>query len=255
MDDHKYSLFDIYGPEYADLIEDIPNPIEAPTKMLQDFCTAFNTLGVWCAERASLLLIIKIEKLKTCEKYERHFLLLSTMYTEMMRVQKICDVAFDELTEIEKMTRFSTPKLLKLVEIFKDYKPDHIQKTAFESKPDKLRANDITINTKNKDKDNLEQVSKKVDTVLDEDHVSTCDQLEIKLDEPSLQGSKIADPAMCDNADFAPSEILCDEVKLNEVIYNDAALNDTDKEALHESVLNPKQDTSGTETKVFRGKN
>ena len=129
MEDHKYSLFDIYGPEYADLIEDIPNPLEAPTKMLQDFRSAFETLGVWCAERAALLLIIKIEKLKTCEKYERHFLLLSTIYTEMMRIQKICDVAFSELTEIEKMIQFSTPKLLKFLDILEEYKPEHIQKS------------------------------------------------------------------------------------------------------------------------------
>ena len=131
MDDHKYALFDIYGPEYADLIEDIPNPIEAPTRMLQDFRIAFDTLGVWCAERAALILIIKIEKLKTCEKYERHFLLLSTLYTEMMRVQKICDVAFQDKSEIEKMMQFSTPKVLKLVNILREYKPDHIQRTAF----------------------------------------------------------------------------------------------------------------------------
>ena len=129
LEDHKYSLFDIYGPEYMDLIEDIPDPIEAPTIMLRDFRTAFEMLGVWCAQRAALILVIKIEKLKTCEKYERHFLLLSSLYTEMMRVQKICDVAFSDLSEIEKMLQFSKSKLLKLVEIFKEYKPDHIQNT------------------------------------------------------------------------------------------------------------------------------
>ena len=137
MEDHKYSLFDIYGPEYADLIEDIPNPLEAPTKMLQDFRVAFDTLGVWCAERAALILIIKIEKLKTCEKYERHFLLLSTIYTEMMRIQKLCDIAFNDMTETEKMMSFATPKLLRLVEIFKEYKPEHIKKNALkENKKD-----------------------------------------------------------------------------------------------------------------------
>ena len=144
LEDHKYSLFDIYGPEYADLIEDIPNPLEAPTKMLQDFRVAFDTLGVWCAERAALILIIKIEKLKTCEKYERHFLLLSTIYTEMMRIQKLCDIAFNDMTETEKMMKFATPKLLKLVEIFKEYKPEHIKKNALkENKKDsKQKPND-----------------------------------------------------------------------------------------------------------------
>lgn len=110
-----------------DLIEPIPNPIELPTKMLCDFGTVLETLGVWCAERAALILVIKLEKLKTCEKYERHFLILSTLYTEMIRVQKICDMAFGDLSDTEKMVKFAKPKLLKLIEIFKEYKPDHIQ--------------------------------------------------------------------------------------------------------------------------------
>ena len=155
MEDHTYSLFDIYGPEYADLIEDIPNPIEAPTKMLQDFRVAFETLGVWCAERAALILIIKIEKLKTCEKYERHFLLLSTIYTEMIRIQKLCDIAFGDMTETEKMMSFATPKLLKLVEVFKEYKPEHIKKNvAKDNKSDsQIKLSDKTASSSSETKD------------------------------------------------------------------------------------------------------
>ena len=148
-------MFDIYGPEYADLIEDIPNPIEAPTKMLQDFRVAFETLGVWCAERAALILIIKIEKLKTCEKYERHFLLLSTLYTEMIRIQKLCDIAFGDMTDTEKMMSFATPKLLKLVEVFKEYKPEHIKKNVVRDNKSESQSkpSDKTVSSSSESKD------------------------------------------------------------------------------------------------------
>ena len=124
---HTYSLFDTYGEEYLDLIEDIPDPTELPLKILEDFLFSLRTLGVWFAERASLVLLIKIDKLKTREKYERHFLLLSMIYTEMVRIRRLCNIAFANLSEKEKIENFSKPKVLKLVEILKQYKPDHIQ--------------------------------------------------------------------------------------------------------------------------------
>ena len=77
---HRFSLLEIYGDEFQDLIEDVPDPTALPLKLLDDFVHIKNHLGLWCAERAALLLIIKIEKLKTREKYERHFILLSVLY-------------------------------------------------------------------------------------------------------------------------------------------------------------------------------
>ena len=77
---HRFSLLEIYGDEFQDLIEDVPDPTALPLKLLDDFVHIKDNLGLWCAERAALLLIIKIEKLKTREKYERHFILLSVLY-------------------------------------------------------------------------------------------------------------------------------------------------------------------------------
>ena len=80
----------------ADVAEDDePDPTELPLKLLNDFVHIKKTLGLWCAERAALLLIIKIDRLKTREKSERHYLLLSVLYTEMVRVRKICETAFN----------------------------------------------------------------------------------------------------------------------------------------------------------------
>ena len=132
---HHYSLLEIYGPEFQDLIDDVPDPTELPLKLLDDFVRIKNTLGLWCAERAALLLIIKIDRLKTREKYERHFLLLSILYTEMVKVRKICEEAFGELSDHERLIKYSTPRLIKLVEILRQYKPEHVARSLRNPKP------------------------------------------------------------------------------------------------------------------------
>ena len=127
LKNHQFSLLEIYGEDFQDLIDDIPNPAELPLKLVENFLNILRSCGIWCAERASLLLTIKIDKLKTREKYERHFLLLSLVYSEMMKIRKICDDAFADLTEKEKLIQFSKPKLLSLMNILLTYKPEHIQ--------------------------------------------------------------------------------------------------------------------------------
>jgi endoribonuclease Dicer len=97
---------------------------------LDDFVYIKKTLGLWSAERAALLLIIKIDKLKTREKYERHYLLLSVLYTEMVKVRKICEAAFEELSELEKLMQYSTPKMLRLVQVLRQYKPEHVNRAS-----------------------------------------------------------------------------------------------------------------------------
>ena len=39
----------------------------------------------------------------------------------------ICNLAFENMSEKEKIENFSKPKLLKLVDILRQYKPEHIQ--------------------------------------------------------------------------------------------------------------------------------
>ena len=123
---HRFSLLELYGEEFQDLIEDVPDPKVLPIKLLDDFVYIKKHLGLWSAERAALLMIIKIDKLKTREKYERHYLLLSVLYTEMVKIRKICEAAFEELSEIEKLMQYSTPKLLRLVQVLRQYKPEHV---------------------------------------------------------------------------------------------------------------------------------
>jgi len=79
------------------------------------------------ADRAALILMIKIDKLKTREKYERHFLLLSVVFTVMVRIRKLCDDAYEDISENEKLELYSRPKLDKLVGILQAYSPGVVE--------------------------------------------------------------------------------------------------------------------------------
>lgn len=78
----------MYGEEYAEMMGELPDPTLVPARLLDDWGAVLETLGVWAAERAALVLCIKIDKLKTMEKYERHYLLLGVVYTEFSRVRR-----------------------------------------------------------------------------------------------------------------------------------------------------------------------
>ncbi len=128
------------------LHRDIPDPILLPLAILDEFLVVLTDYGVWAADRAALLLYVKVDRLRTREKYERHFLLLGVVYTFLANVRKLCDDAFaqiglktedqgggeepvggdedDPKADYERMVRFSKPKLLKLVGIIREYKSE-----------------------------------------------------------------------------------------------------------------------------------
>ena len=67
------------------------DPTLMPMQIISDFFGILSELGVWCADRAALILMIKIDILKTREKYERHFLSLSVLFSVMVRIRKLWD--------------------------------------------------------------------------------------------------------------------------------------------------------------------
>ena len=91
-----------------------------------------DTFGLWCAVRGALVLVVRIEKMKMREKYERHYLILGLIYSELLKVHKICEEGFDsvvELTEKDKMVKYSSPKMGRLMEVLRQYKPDHVNRS------------------------------------------------------------------------------------------------------------------------------
>ena len=89
-----------------------------PMQIISDFFGILSELGVWCVDRAALILMIKIDKLKTREKFERHFLSLSVLFSFMVRIGKLWDDMYRDMMDTEELATFSRPKLSRLVELF-----------------------------------------------------------------------------------------------------------------------------------------
>lgn len=85
-------------------------------------------LGPWCADRAAFALLIKIENLKVKTPYERHYLLLCMVSTVMVNVRALCDQEFETLSDNESIYAYSTPRVLRLLQVLKTFKPDTVKK-------------------------------------------------------------------------------------------------------------------------------
>lgn len=80
-------------------------------------------LGPWCADRAAFALLIKIDNLKVKTPYERHYLLLVMLQTVFIHVRAICDDEFQKSSDNESILSNCTPRVLRLIEILKTFKP------------------------------------------------------------------------------------------------------------------------------------
>lgn len=122
---HRFDPSEIYDD--AELMEEMrryPDPKAEPLQMLCEFLDVLDELGAWCADRAALSLLQRIEKLKVKTPYERHFLLLCMVSTVFVQVRAHCELAFARLrTEKERIELFSTPKVHRLLEVLRLFRP------------------------------------------------------------------------------------------------------------------------------------
>ncbi|XP_071514662.1 endoribonuclease Dcr-1 isoform X2 [Panulirus ornatus] len=123
LDDHRYDLVEVYGPEYKEFCDGLPDPNNEPRQILMDFLDVLNNLGLWCADRAALYALVEVEKLKKKTAYDRHYLLLCMIFTVMARIRAVVEQAFDKYSELDQILKFSTPKVLRLVEILRQVRP------------------------------------------------------------------------------------------------------------------------------------
>lgn len=121
--DHRYDPSEIYNEQFEEELKDIPDPKEQPLQLLADFVEILIDLGPFAADQAALNTMYYIEKLKVKTPYERHFLLLCLVSTIMIQIRAICDYAFSEYSEKERIKEFSTPKVLRFLEIIKEFQP------------------------------------------------------------------------------------------------------------------------------------
>lgn len=125
LEDHRYDLSEIYSDEFAEELKAIPDPKKEPLDCLNQFLATLNEFGAWCADRAALNLIIQIEKSKIKTAYERHYLLLCLVSTTLIQIRAHCDYVFQQLpTEKERIETYSSPKVLKLIEVLRQFKSD-----------------------------------------------------------------------------------------------------------------------------------
>ncbi|XP_071644928.1 endoribonuclease Dicer-1 [Temnothorax longispinosus] len=142
--DHRYDPMEIYTEEFYEDIQKIPDPIQKPFEMMQDFLHILETLGPWCADRAALTLLFLTEKLKIKTPYERHYLLLNMMTSVFIKIRALCDNEFQHLSEKERIYQYSTPKVHRLLEILKIYTPFYTKEI---NTPEKKASADV--NSKN----------------------------------------------------------------------------------------------------------
>lgn len=122
FDVHNYNLLDIYD-EFEEEVKNIVDPSEEPVNLIKDFLLVLRTMGPWCADKVALHILCKIHRLQTTACYERHFLLLVLLQTEMIKIRKICEDVFKSMDEKEALYKFVSPKVLRLIELFRQYKP------------------------------------------------------------------------------------------------------------------------------------
>ncbi|XP_039288314.1 LOW QUALITY PROTEIN: endoribonuclease Dcr-1 [Nilaparvata lugens] len=123
LQDHRYDPFEIYDEDFAEDLKDIPDPKTDPFNILNDFREVLVSMGPFCADKAALLLLMQIEKLKVKTPYERHYLLLCLVSSVMLKIRAIIDSAFEAFDEKERIYKFSSPKILKLIEVLRQFKP------------------------------------------------------------------------------------------------------------------------------------
>lgn len=134
--DHRFDPSEIYADEFLEEFRGMPDPKKQPLYFLDTFTNILDDLGPYCADKAAFNILSKIEKLKVKTPYERHYLLLCMLSTTFIRVRSLCDYEFEHLTDKEKIQNFSTQKVLKLIHVLKQFKPNTEKPEVVEKPPE-----------------------------------------------------------------------------------------------------------------------
>ncbi|KAH9643095.1 hypothetical protein HF086_002778 [Spodoptera exigua] len=80
--------------------------------------------GPYAADKAAFCLLNKLEKLKIKIPYERHFILMCLCTTVFIKIRCYAELVFNTIEdEWTRIKTFSTPKILRFVEILEKFKP------------------------------------------------------------------------------------------------------------------------------------
>lgn len=125
LNDHNYEPAIIYGDdeEFGEELKQIPNPKYEPLQMIADFLDVLKTMGPYCADKAALTLLYMVEKLKVKIPYERHYVLLCIVSTLLIQIRATFDDIFSSYSNIDKVLKFSSPRILRIIDTVKQFKP------------------------------------------------------------------------------------------------------------------------------------
>lgn len=126
--DHRFDPSEIYSDEFLEELRRVPDPKVQPLEILNDILHVLEGLGPWAADQAALSALVLIEKLKVKIPYERHYLLLCMISTVMVLIRAHCETVFSGLDEKDKIFQFTTPKVLRFLEVIREFKPSNYEK-------------------------------------------------------------------------------------------------------------------------------
>ncbi|XP_050060173.1 endoribonuclease Dcr-1 [Aphis gossypii] len=154
LNDHNYEPAIIYSDdeEYGEELKQISHPKNEPLQMIADFLDVLKTMGPYCADKAALTLLYMVEKLKVKTKYERHYILLCIVSTLLIQIRATFDDIFYNYSNIDKILKFSSPRVLRIIDTLKQFKPKSF-------KPDN---NNVEVCNDQKDKKDRTTKSKSV---------------------------------------------------------------------------------------------
>nr|AVK59441.1 Dicer-1-PA [Spodoptera frugiperda] len=124
IEDHRHDPTEIYGDELYDEFMSIPDPTIDPKMVFKKFLYVLEQLGPYAADKAAFCLLNKLEKLKIKIPYERHFILMCLCTTVFVKIRCYAELVFNTIEdEWIRIKTFSTPKILRFVEILEKFKP------------------------------------------------------------------------------------------------------------------------------------
>ncbi|KNC21436.1 Endoribonuclease Dcr-1 [Lucilia cuprina] len=127
LTDHRYDPFEIYSTdEFLEELKDIPDPKKEPLEFLDIMLQVLLEMGPWSADRVAFNMYQRIEKQKIKTPHERHYILLCLVNTALLEVHAICEQNFRKFKNNHKecVENYSSPKVLRLLEVLRLFKPD-----------------------------------------------------------------------------------------------------------------------------------
>ncbi|KAM3955211.1 LOW QUALITY PROTEIN: endoribonuclease Dcr-1 [Aphomia sociella] len=239
LHEHRYDLTEIYGEDMHDDFKDIPDPGIVPKQLFRQFLYILDQLGPYSADIAAFSLLMKLETLCIKTPFERHFLLLRLCTTVFVKIRCHADHAFSTCTsDWDKIKNFSTPKVLRLVEILEKFQPennlDNVNRKdrKAECTAKLLREIDkcdfVTLSNKIEDSVNT------IESNLKEIVIENCDDGDIgainKIDAVESDAVNKPDSAAVNNVDIAAVNKV-DSAAVNKV--DSAAVNEVDSAAVN----------------------